>query len=400
MKKICLIIYLLSIFVLSNFKVYAVNEEDVVKENENVEETKSTLDLAKNATSAIMLEASTGEIIFQKNVNEKRPPASMTKMMSMLLIMENIEKGNLAFEEEVTASAYASSMGGSQIFLKAGEKMKVEDLLKGIAIGSGNDATVAMAERIAGTEEAFVKLMNDRAKELGLNNTNFKNSTGLDAENHYSTAYDMSVIARELVKHKKILEFTGTYEDYLRKDSAIPFWLVNTNRLVRFYQGVDGLKTGYTKEAGYCLTSTAEKDNMRLITVVMNEPSTQIRNGETSSMLDYGFNMYSVNKILDTDTSLQKSKVELGNDLEVEIVPTEEVKILNNKNSDERNVTYELELNTIKAPVKKGDIVGKIKVYEDNKVINEINATVKYDVDKANIFKIYYRNLKNLFKGF
>lgn len=400
MKKICLIIYLLSIFVLSNFKVYAVNEEDVVKENENVEETKSTLDLAKNATSAIMLEASTGEIIFQKNVNEKRPPASMTKMMSMLLIMENIEKGNLTFEEEVTASAYASSMGGSQIFLKAGEKMKVEDLLKGIAIGSGNDATVAMAERIAGTEEAFVKLMNDRAKELGLNNTNFKNSTGLDAENHYSTAYDMSVIARELVKHKKILEFTGTYEDYLRKDSASPFWLVNTNRLVRFYQGVDGLKTGYTKEAGYCLTSTAEKDNMRLITVVMNEPSTQIRNGETSSMLDYGFNMYSVNKILDTDTSLQKGKVELGNDLEVEIVPTEEVKILNNKNSNERKVTYELELNTIKAPVKKGDIVGKIKVYEDNKVINEINATVKYDVEKANIFKIYYRNLKNLFKGF
>lgn len=400
MKKICLIIYLLSIFVLSNFKVYAVNEEDVVKENENVEEVKNTLDLAKNATSAIMLESSTGEIIFQKNANEKRPPASMTKMMSMLLIMENIEKGNLTFEEEVTASAYASSMGGSQIFLKAGEKMKVEDLLKGIAIGSGNDATVAMAERIAGTEEAFVKLMNDRAKELGLTNTNFKNSTGLDAENHYSTAYDMSVIARELVKHKKILEFTGTYEDYLRKDSASPFWLVNTNRLVRFYKGVDGLKTGYTKEAGYCLTSTAEKDNMRLITVVMNEPSTQIRNGETSSMLDYGFNMYSVNKILDTDTSLQKSKVELGNDLEVEIVPTEEVKILNNKNSDERNVTYELELNTIKAPVKKGDIVGKIKVYEDNKVINEINATVKYDIDKANIFKIYYRNLKNLFKGF
>lgn len=400
MKKICLIIYLLSIFVLSNFKVYAVNEEDVVKENENVEEVKNTLDLAKNATSAIMLESSTGEIIFQKNANEKRPPASMTKMMSMLLIMENIEKGNLTFEEEVTASAYASSMGGSQIFLKAGEKMKVEDLLKGIAIGSGNDATVAMAERIAGTEEAFVKLMNDRAKKLGLTNTNFKNSTGLDAENHYSTAYDMSVIARELVKHKKILEFTGTYEDYLRKDSASPFWLVNTNRLVRFYKGVDGLKTGYTKEAGYCLTSTAEKDNMRLITVVMNEPSTQIRNGETSSMLDYGFNMYSVNKILDTDTSLQKSKVELGSVLEVEIVPTEEVKILNNKNSDERNVTYELELNTIKAPVKKGDIVGKIKVYEDNKVINEINATVKYDVDKANVFKIYYRNLKNLFKGF
>ena len=196
MKKICLIIYLLSIFVLSNFKVYAVSEEDVVKENENVEEVKNTLDLAKNATSAIMLESSTGEIIFQKNANEKRPPASMTKMMSMLLIMENIEKGNLTFEEEVTASAYASSMGGSQIFLKAGENMKVEDLLKGIAIGSGNDATVAMSERIAGTEEAFVKLMNDRAKELGLTNTNFKNPSGLTQEGHLTTAHDLALIMR------------------------------------------------------------------------------------------------------------------------------------------------------------------------------------------------------------
>ena len=356
--------------------------------------------LSISSKSAILMDVGSGQILYEKNAHDKLPPASVTKVMTMLLICEALDSGKITLDDSVQISENAASMGGSQIFLKAGEKMKVEDLLKGIAIGSGNDATVAMAERIAGTEEAFVKLMNDRAKELGLNNTNFKNSTGLDVENHYSTAYDMSVIARELVKHKKILEFTGTYEDYLRKDSASPFWLVNTNRLVRFYQGVDGLKTGYTKEAGYCLTSTAEKDNMRLITVVMNEPSTQIRNGETSSMLDYGFNMYSVNKILDTDTSLQKSKVELGSVLEVEIVPTEEVKILNNKNSDERNVTYELELNTIKAPVKKGDIVGKIKVYEDNKVINEINATVKYDVDKANIFKIYYRNLENLFKGF
>ncbi len=189
-------------------------------------------DLAPNAKSAIMIEATTGEILFQKNANERLAPASMTKMMSMLLIMEEIEKGNLKWDEEITASEKASSMGGSQIFLKAGEKMTVTEMLKGISIASGNDATVAMAERIAGSEENFVKKMNTRAKELGLKNTNFVNSTGLTADNHYSSAYDMSLIAKELVKHEKILEFTGTYEDYLRKDTENPFWLVNTNRLV------------------------------------------------------------------------------------------------------------------------------------------------------------------------
>lgn len=395
MKKICLFLLCLSIFPLFNLKVYATINEDNT-DNNNV----NTLDLAKNATSAIMIEESTGEIIFKKNADEKRAPASMTKMMSMLLIMENIENGNLSFDEEVTASENASSMGGSQIFLKVGEKMTVEDLLKGIAIGSGNDATVAMAERIAGTEEEFVKLMNKRANELGLKNTNFKNATGLDTENHYSTAYDMAMIAKELVKHKKILEFTGTYEEYLRKDTSSPFWLVNTNRLVRFYKGVDGLKTGYTTDAGYCLTSTAEKDNMRLITVVMNEPSSQIRNSETSSMLDYGFNMYGVDVVLDTNTSVKKAKVELGDALFVEIVPTTLVKILNKKNSEEKNITYDIELNNIVAPVKKGDIVGTINVKSDGNIINTINATVLYDVNKANIFKIYYRNIKNLFKGF
>ena len=358
------------------------------------------LDLAKNATSAIMIEASTGEIIYQKNINEKRPPASMTKIMSMLLIMEALEKGTITLDEEVTASANASSMGGSQIFLKAGEKMTVENLLKGIAIGSGNDATVAMAERLAGTEEAFVKMMNDRAKDLGLKNTNFKNSTGLDAENHYSTAYDMVIMAKELVKHEKILEFTGTYEDYLRKDTASPFWLVNTNKLVRFYEGVDGLKTGYTADAGYCLTSTAKRDNMRLITVVMNEPTTQIRSSETSSMLDYGFNMYSIKVLLDKNTILKSEKVELGSEEEVEIIPVEEVKILNKNTQEERNVTYEVTVDKIKAPVKNGDVVGKVKVIEDGKIINTIDATVKKDIDKANILTIYYRNLKSLFKGF
>ena len=364
-----------------------------------VVKAEETEDLAPNAKSAIMIEASTGEILFQKNANEKLAPASMTKMMSMLLIMEEIEKGNLKYDEEITASENASSMGGSQIFLQAGEKMTVTEMLKGIAIASGNDATVAMAERIAGSEEAFVKKMNSRAKELGLKNTNFVTSTGLDADNHYSCAYDMALIAKELVKHEKILEFTGTYEEYLRKNSKNPFWLVNTNKLVRFYQGVDGLKTGFTNIAGYCLTATAKKDNMRLITVVMNEPDSAKRSSDTSKMLDYGFNVYMVKNIIDENTTLSKVKVELGEKLTTDIVSKETITILSKKSDKERNITYETQIDKIVAPIKRGDIVGKINILEDGKVISTIDATIKENIDKANIFTIFLRNLKEIIKG-
>ena len=358
-----------------------------------------TVDLAPNATSAIIIEASTGIVIYNKNEHEKLAPASMTKMMGLLLIMEQIEKGNLKWDEKITASANASSMGGSQIFLETGEQMTVEELVKGISIASGNDAMVAMAERIAGTEEAFVELMNKKASELGLKNTNFKNCTGLDAENHYSSANDMALIAKELVKHDKILEFSGTYEDYIRQGTDKSFWLVNTNKLVRFYQGVDGLKTGYTTTAGYCLTATAKKDGMRIITVVMNEPDSATRNSETTAMLDYGFNMYGMEQLLNKDNVLGKIKVDLGEKEYVEVVPKEEVNILNNKNSDKRNVTYKVELNNIKAPIAAGDTVGKINVIENNKTIMTVEVTVKENVDKVNIFISYLRNLKDIVIG-
>ena len=192
----------------------------------------ATDNLATNAKSALIMEASTGKIVFEKNIHERYAPASMTKMMSLLLIMENIEEGKLSWDEEITTSAHASSMGGSQIFLQVGEKMSVRDLIRGIAIASGNDATVALAEKIGGTEEGVVKMMNDKAKALGLKNTNFKNAVGLDEENHYSSAYDMAVIASNLVKHEKILEYTGTYEGYLREGTDRKFWLVNTNKPV------------------------------------------------------------------------------------------------------------------------------------------------------------------------
>lgn len=360
---------------------------------------EETEDLAPNAKSAIMIEASTGEILFQKNKDEKLAPASMTKMMSMLLIMEEIENGNLKWNEMITTSEKASSMGGSQIFLKVGEKMTVEDLLKGVAIASGNDAVVALAERVSGSEEQFVKRMNTRAQDLGLKNTNFINATGLTADNHYSSAYDMSLIAKELVKHEKILEFTSTYEDYLRKDTKSPFWLVNTNRLVRFKEGVDGLKTGFTDEAGYCLTATMKKDNMRLITVVMKEENTSKRSADTTKMLDYGFNIYMVQTILDEKTTIEKKKVELGKTLTTEIVPKENITILNKKSEEQKNITYKTNINKIIAPVKKGDKVGTIDIIEDNNIISTIDATVKEDISKANILTIYLRNLKEIISG-
>lgn len=356
-------------------------------------------DLAPNAKSAIMIEASTGEILFQKNANERLAPASMTKIMSMLLIMEEIEKGSLKWDEVITASENASSMGGSQIFLKAGEKMTVTELLKGIAIASGNDATVAMAERIAGSEAAFVKRMNERAKELGLKNTNFMTATGLDAADHYSSAYDMAIMAKELIKHEKILEFTGTYEDYLRTNTTSPFWLVNTNRLVRFYSGLDGLKTGFTSDAGYCLTATAKKDDMRLITVVMNEPDTSKRSADTTKMLDYGFNVYMVRNIIDEDFSVGSSKVELGTTLTSDIVSKETITILNKKSDEIRNITYQINVGRLVAPIQKGDVVGTIDILEDGKVISTVDATVKEDLKKASILTIFARNLKDILSG-
>lgn len=357
------------------------------------------VDLAPNAKAAIIVEASTGTILYQKNIHEKLPPASMTKMMGMLLVVESVEKGQINWDDIVIVSENASSMGGSQILLETGEKMTVDDLFKGVAVASGNDAIVALGEKIAGTEEMFVKMMNDRAKELGLKNTNFKNPHGLEEANHYTSAYDISKIALELVKHPKVLEYTGIYEDYLRKGTNREFWLVNTNKLVRFNQNVDGLKTGYTKEAGYCLTATASKDGMRLITVVFGEPESSTRNKETTGMLDYGFSMYSVEKLLSKDLKVGTIKIYASDKETYEIVPTKDVNILNNKTQEKRNVTYEINTKTLSAPIKKGEVVGKLKIIENNKTIDEIDITVKNDVKKANIFKLYLRNIKNIITG-
>ena len=359
----------------------------------------SNLNLAENAKSAILIDASTGNIIYEKNAHEKLAPASMTKMMSMLLIMEAIDRGELKWNQMITASENASSMGGSQILLETGEKMSVKDLFKGIAVASGNDAVVALSEAIAGTEDEFVKRMNQRAKELGLQDTNFKNPHGLDTANHYSSAYDMSLIAKELVKHEKVLEFTSIYEDYLREGQKNKVWLVNTNKLVRFYDGLDGLKTGYTKEAGYCLTSTAKRGDTRFITVVMGEPDTKTRNSETTSMLDYAFSQYESEKIFSKDNSVGTVRVDLGKTETVKLFPMEDVSVLNKKSENKKNVNYELKVNHLSAPIKKGEKVGELILKVEGEKNRTIPLTVQNKVAKANLLEVYVHQVKSILAG-
>lgn len=263
---------------------------------------------------------------------------------------------------------------------------------------TARDAVVALAEKVAGTEQAFVDMMNKRAQELGLKNTNFKNPHGLDATNHYSSAYDMAMIAKELVKHDKVLEYTTIYEDYLRENTDRKIWLVNTNKLVRFYEGVDGLKTGYTKEAGYCLTATAKKDGMRLIAVAMGEPDSATRNSEVTSLLDYAFAQYEVTDLLKNNTlgeyKIDKAKIET-----VKIVPKQQVTTLNKKTDKNKKYSYDIDIDSIKAPIKKGEVVGKLTIKEDGKKIRTIDLTVDKDVKKANLLELYLRYLKEMITG-
>lgn len=395
MKKV--IIFLLLILI--PFNVFASDTMPVISELESTIKETENSSLAKNAKSAILIEATTGEILFEKNSNEKLAPASMTKIMSMLVIVESIEKGVINWDDVITVSENASSMGGSQILLETGEQMKVSDLFKGIAVASGNDAVVALAETIAGTVDEFVNMMNQKAKELGLKNTNFKNPHGLDEANHYSSAYDMSIMAKELIKHEKVLEFTSIYEDYLRKGTDREFWLVNTNKLVRFYSGVDGLKTGYTSSAGYCLTATAKKNNVRLIAVVMNEESSSTRNAEVTSMLDYGFAKIKTVEIANKDTVIKKIEIDKAKDKFVELVPIETISIVKQKTEQVGEITYDVKLDKVKAPIKKGDVVGKLIVMEDGKKIKESNLTVNKDVEEASFIELYLRNITDMING-
>ena len=349
MKKIFLLT-MLSLLMIP----YFVKAEDKVNSNETKEESKinnnSNLDnenstdesLISNAKAGILIDEVTGQIIFEKNKDEQLAVASMTKMVAQIIILEQIEEGKIKWDDKVKASSNASGMGGSQIYLTTGEVMTVEDMMKGISMASANDATVAMAEFIAGTEIEFVDMMNKKVKELGLKNTHFKNCTGLDEEGHYSSAYDMAMIAKELLKHEKILEFSSVYEDYLREDTDNKFWLVNTNKLVRFYEGADGLKTGHTDAAKYCLAASAKRDDLRLIAVVLGEENSGIRNSETMSLLDYGFNNYKLEILKTKEDIIKEIRIDKATSPKISLVPLNEVAILSKKSEDKKEYKYDI----------------------------------------------------------
>ena len=355
----------------------------------------SAVEMDISAKSAILVDFNTGKVLYSKNENEPLAMASMTKVMSMLLIMEKIDEGSLKYDDIVEISTESSSMGGSQIFLNPGDKYKVIDLLKGVAMASANDAVVALAEKTYGSKEHFIEAMNKKAESLGLKNTHFVNVHGLDEEGHYSSAYDMSVMARELLKHEKILDFTRVYEEYLTKPDGSQIWLVNTNKLVRFYDGVDGLKTGFTQNAGYCLTATGKKNNLRLISVVMGEESIEKRSSDTVKLLNYGFNTFKVNLIKNKSEILGKVNVQKGKKENVDVVLVNDLIELLNASDKPSNYKFKILVDKITAPVKKGDVIGKVKVLNDNGIlISEVDITVNENVLKANLWDLFKRNLK------
>ncbi len=355
-------------------------------------------ELAAKARSAILMDADSGTVIYEKNSHEALPPASITKIMTMLLVAEAIDEGRLKLTDKVQTSEYAASMGGSQIFLEPGEEMTVEEMLKAVAMASANDASVALAEKLAGSEEEFVRMMNARAAELGMKDTHFVNCNGLPAEGHVSSARDIAIMSRELLKHEFVTRYTGAYQDYLRQNTEKPFWLVNTNKLVRFYSGVDGLKTGFTSEAKFCLSATAKRGGFRLIAVVMGEPDAKTRNAEISRMFDYGFAQFANYPIYKTGDVMGTLLISKGERARVPLVAKHSYSVLIRKNEKGEPIRHELKLqHPVTAPVKAGQVVGKLIVYRGDKVVAEFPVEAPETIGKANWWTLFKRSAGRLF---
>lgn len=352
-------------------------------------------ELAKESVSAVLLDAATGTVLFEKNSHQKLPPASVTKVMTMLMVVEAVDNGKVGWKDKIRTSEYAASMGGSQIFLQPGEEMSLEEMMKGIAVASGNDAAVAVAEHLAGSEEEFVKQMNERAKELGATDTHFSNVNGLPTQEHYTSAHDIALMSRELLKHEEITKFTSVYQDYLRKDSEKPFWLVNTNKLVRFYNGMDGLKTGFTAEAKYCLSATAKRNNFRLIAVIMGAPTSQQRNAEISQMMDYGFANYKSDLIFKAGDTVQNVQIDKGSVRDLPLVTADNVGMLMKKGDKKEAFEKVIALNEVAAPIKKGQVIGQIIIKKAGQEVARTDLVAGVDVDEANMWEMFKRTVES-----
>ena len=353
-------------------------------------------DLGLNAKSAILMEESTGNILYESNPDERLPIASVTKVMTMLLIMEAVDSGKISLDDMVTVSENAMSYGGSTMFLETGEQLTVNDMLKGIAVASANDGCVAMAEHLAGSESAFVDMMNEKAKELGMENTHFMNTNGLDEDDHYSSARDVAIMSRELMKHETIFNYTSIWMDTLRGGK---FQLANTNKLIRFYDGANGLKTGSTSKALCCLSAAAKRNDMQLIAVVLGAPTSAERFASAKSLLDYGFANYAVNTQITAGDEVQKIAVEKGVDKEEGVVAGDSCSTLVKKGQED-NITKEIKIDeTITAPIEAGQKIGTMTISRDGEVIADIDLNASSTVEKKGIGLIIKDFFATIFFG-
>jgi len=349
------------------------------------------------AKSAILMDYNTRKVIYEQNPNEKLYPASLTKIMTLILGMEALESGKISLTDEVRISAHAASMGGSQLWLEEGEVQTVENLFKAITIRSANDAAVALAEHIAGSEEIFVKMMNEKAKEIGMNNTNFVNASGLHHENHYTTAYDVALMSAELLKHEKMHDWLTIYMDEMlvgkKKDKVQS--LVNTNRLLKEYDGTTGIKTGSTSQAGYCLSASAKKGNLHLIAVIMGSDTSKIRFEESMRLLDYGFANYDSVPIGRKGDVISKVLVQKGNSQYLEVVLEKDCYLLLPKGQS-KEISKETVLpEYVESPIKNGDVIGELIVKIEGKEVERVNLVAKNDVERASIKDIFLKLLSN-----
>lgn len=383
------------IFTMCCIFIFSLFSTNIKAQESNYEEVQ--LNIA--APSAILMEYSTGKIIYSKNEKAKMYPASMTKMMAIYLFLETIEKGEKSFSDIVNVSTLASSMGGSQIFLKENEKMSFEDLFKAVTIASANDAVVALAEYTYGSLDEFINEMNSRSKEFGMNHTNFVNVTGFHDPNHYTTAYDMSLLAQKLLKDYKdsLLKYTSIYDTYIREDTSSPFWLVNTNRMLKFYNGMDGLKTGYTSDSGFNLSATASRNGLRFISIVMGGETSKSRNQDTSTLLDYGFNNFksiTLYKESEDITSVDFYNAKTSND---SIIAKEDVNIIVKKNVNVDDLTITIDIENIDSPKTTNDKIGIITIKDKSENILAVYELYpKNNIEKLSFFDLLLRYIKQL----
>lgn len=386
-KKLATIIMSLILAVSIPFVQVSAEESETLEENINQNEA-----VELTSPSAILMEESTGKVLYEKNAHEQRAAASITKIMTLCLVFEAIENGQFTYGDTLTASAHASSMGGSDIWLKEGEQMSVEDLIKSTIIMSANDAAVVLAEAVAGSEEQFVVKMNEKAQELGMTDTVFKNCNGLDEEGHLTSAYDIALMSRELMKYEKVYEYTLTWIDYVRDGET---QLVNTNKLIRNYSGITGLKTGTTSAAGSCISATAERDGLSLIAVILGAESTDNRFSDATKLLDHGFANWKIlsPEIPEIGEISLKGGMKSSFEAKAESTPSILMKF-----TDTSEVTVNIELEEdLQAPISTGDVIGKVKFVAGENVLDQVDIIACEDIEQITIKSTFIYLLQNMF---